>query len=553
MLDIAISNRKQSLKSVWNIIDNRFLILSVFHWLLSFITDKSIFRFNVIKALNCGAYLAVCKYVFIKLMYLLMIVLLWQIIGFCIKGVKNGNQNIKKYLHFTLIYFSIMFVLLILTWPGIWRWDEFNLLKAAQNLEMFYWFTYISSFVYIFSLMIIPFPAGIVFVQICIISLIVGYIIFKLDNYLLGSKFTYLMYLPFLLLPIIDHNLFPLRHTLYSYVELLFIVKLLFLRLDKRDIKAADIIFLSFLTAVLSIWRADGIYYLFLAPILFIIFFNKIYKFKTIAVLCIITIAFTIILYIPQYIGNSKKSLGYKYKLISIAGPLADLVKAEYDSPEAQKDLKNIDRVISIKALKESERGLYAVNSKNADYSKDDYKKFLRSYINLIIKNPRVFLKNRLNYFLETHDLTENSAVIFDSSTLKLPRYSFILPYLNDSNMIFSPINIELRKKVIQFLECSYPSLERNNIKLSDKIYSCLPGIAALLIVLIIVAFKKKIASLALFLIVLVRVPLVFITAPETHFMYYMPVYLCGFFFMFLLLAQWLFNKNSERKIDLFV
>ena len=62
-------------------------------------------------------------------------------------------------------YMLFMMLLLLLTWPGIWRMDEFGILSSSVQLFPHFWQNYITSVFYILALMLLPFPAGVVIVQ----------------------------------------------------------------------------------------------------------------------------------------------------------------------------------------------------------------------------------------------------------------------------------------------------------------------------------------------------------------------------------------------------
>ena len=90
-------------------------------------------------------------------------------------GLAEGSVNkIKVIKRVAFGYFLLMLVLLLLTWPGIWRMDEFGILTSAVQLFPHFWQNYITSVFYIYALMLFPFPAGVILVQIICISLIIA-------------------------------------------------------------------------------------------------------------------------------------------------------------------------------------------------------------------------------------------------------------------------------------------------------------------------------------------------------------------------------------------
>ena len=90
--------------------------------------------------------------------------------------VRNRKKHILFIKHF-LIYFGIMSFFLFLSWPGIFKGDEFYVIPTNLQLEVNYIQSLYTNIFYILSLCIIPTVGGITFFQVLIISIIVGYII----------------------------------------------------------------------------------------------------------------------------------------------------------------------------------------------------------------------------------------------------------------------------------------------------------------------------------------------------------------------------------------
>lgn len=192
-------------------------------------------------------------------------------------------QKLKKngYLSFFVGYTGIMWIMLLLVWPGVWRWDEFWILDGSRYFIPNSYQHWLTSVLYIASLMILPFPTGVIIVQILLISFLVSFIIKTInENFLHLSNWTkWILLIPFLLFPVIDSNLYPVRCSLYAFAELAFITFLIneiFNR--KRDPEYmitpnATGIFCC-LSILLAVWRSESIYYLVLAPILYMLIFK---------------------------------------------------------------------------------------------------------------------------------------------------------------------------------------------------------------------------------------------------------------------------------------
>ena len=104
----------------------------------------------------------------------------------------------KRFVRYALIYFGVNMALLCLTWPGIWRMDEFGILNSAVLLLPVFWQNYLTSLFYVFSLMLIPVPSGVIVVQCAINSLVVGYLVkILVDKF---GKWGLLSFIPFFFL-----------------------------------------------------------------------------------------------------------------------------------------------------------------------------------------------------------------------------------------------------------------------------------------------------------------------------------------------------------------
>jgi len=245
------------------------LIIALVHWVITFFTDHLVFEYvqwdfsnsvNAIKTImTYGA----------KLVFLALLIFIWQYVFYIIKNTMKKKD--KVFLYTSLSYFCVNLVLVLLTWPGIWRMDEFGILNSAKILIPVFWQNYLTSLFYVFSMMIIPMPTGVIIVQCLIISLVVGYIIsFMVKK---CGKIGYLSFIPFVFLPVLDSNLYPMRMSLYAFLELLLIVlvyetysnvlKKPSNELTKESAKSFDLVpwvKIGLLGAVVTSWRTEEIY-----------------------------------------------------------------------------------------------------------------------------------------------------------------------------------------------------------------------------------------------------------------------------------------------------
>ena len=499
------------------------MLLACLHFLLSFFTDRLIFLYvtwdfsdlkQTIKTiLTCG-----CKVVFFLLLLLLWHGLWWF--------VKKADAGFRRY---TLIYFGINLLLLVLTWPGIWRMDEFGILSNAIRLQPVFWQNYLTSVFYIFSLMLIPTPAGVILVQIAVNSLITGWVIRQVTGrgQKENQKLAALCYLPFLFLPVLDSNLYPMRMSVYAFLELL----LFFLLYEEKEkpFRTAFMWKLAALGAVVTVWRTEAVYYIVALPVVIVALFYRSWtkKEKQGAILCYLFL--TLFLFVPQQLGNRLTS-GNEYDLTSVVLPLVPLVEEAAQHEDAGELLLGIDKVIcvqtALEGAKEHKSGISLYWSRRDDFVREytdaDYQVFKQAYYRLILKYPAVFLKERWDCFIHSTDLLENTTELFTKDGV--PNYDTFRTYFGAK-----PASDPLRTEVISLLEWrnhqEYPSKKAGY----GVIYCALLPIVILTVACLVLAGRKEWGKALLPATVLAKVPLIFLTAPSRLFMYYYSVYLIGY------------------------
>ena len=563
---------------IWN---KTALGIAVLHFAVSFLTDDFIFRYvkwdfstglQAMKSLETIA---------VKIVFLGLLVLLWQGLFYFFCRAKKEFRNLA------LFYFGIMVVLLLLTWPGIWRMDEFGLLSSSVQLYPHWWQNYITSVWYIFSLMLFPFPAGVILVQIIAISLIYARIVSnglreydrktkmkimseneqvdkksaqatKNAGYIANGEkggrdirricYVVVLTIPFVMFPVLDSNLYPLRMSFYAFLELMLLSELYFLYRRRTAVQSESeiecddrkVIFaLVPLAAVVTVWRTEAIYYLVLFPVILLCLGGlKRYLHQ----ILLYFIAF-VILFAPQKIGE-KMTSGDQYELTSVVLPLVPLVlQAQEDGADdllAEINLV-VDTDVISRAAAEGKNGINMFWSEpdfQRSYTSEDFARFQSAYRKLIIRYPMIFLQERWQTFLASTDLLENTTELFTNDEVE--------NYVNFRKYLLNrPISDKMRTAVIKTLEIRKSSNYEEKYPVTDWVYSPLPSILILLIACVIALAKKKRIPLVILFAAFARVPLVFLTAPSRLFMYYYSVYLIGYVLLFYLLAGQLSKKGN--------
>jgi|GEM_PF-5014221 len=486
------------------------------------------------------------KYILLKMVSFVILFVSWNFILFIYKQNKKKNRIWQKKTRIFLIYFSIMMFLLLLTWPGIWKGDEYWIYQSAQNLEIHYWYHYLSNVYYIICLMILPFGAGILIIQLIIISLIITHILYDLST---KTSSYYWFYLLFLLPPIIFHNLYPLRAVLYAYFLLFCLYELYFKIIRRTSISIYSLIAIIILAPILSNWRSEGIIFL---PIILLLLFiglrNKL-KIKKIILIFFIIIASSLLLKYPQ---KKWENNNMDYALTAMLNPLSNMLQYEHLNKfnEVQNDLSSL---INLDILKDyaDYKEIPAFHSKKEELfnQKNDanFSKFKKAYLKLVVNNPGIFLSVRLKTFLATTGFDHYPGWEWETGAFSLKKVNNgIIKNFTSSSFLNRDFGGNNRIHIIRLLE------GKNPISITSPlphlyIFWNLVIVLSLLIIWILITILRKDAKM--FIIassILIYFIIIFCTAPAIYFMYYFPVYLVTYIMSFSYLAD--INKNGWRK-----
>ncbi len=528
--------------SVWNELkklNKVAFIVAVVHFFVSFFTDRFIFDYVLFDVSTTKNLLRTIETFGVKAVFLLVLVFLWQML---FRIPKNRN---KMFLKIAAGYFACMMALLLLIWPGIWRMDEFGILSSSVQLFPHFWQNYITSVFYVLALMIFPFPAGVIIVQCICISLIVARIVTKLwdeEMRVRRKGSVILLLLPFFMLPVLDSNMYPIRMSLYAFLELWLFAELFFAATGRQTFETKKkeqvyFILLSVLAAIVTIWRTEAIYYIVAYPVLLVMIGKGREYIKTI----VIYILITVVLFVPQKVGERLTS-GQQYELTSVVLPLVPLVvAAESDSLSVgnhKELLGTIDRVVNVDVLLEgAAEGKSGINlfwgspEFQRTYDSAEFAQFKSAFYQLILKYPDVFLKERWQTFVDSSDLLENTTELFVKEGVM--NYEVFASY-----PLSKPISNELRTSVIKKIELRSSQDYQTKLAVTDLVYSAIPAVLVLMVCALWLLFKKRWTKLVLILTPLAKVPLVFLTAPSRLFMYYYSVYLIGYCVLFYIIYQ---------------
>ena len=468
-------------------------------------------------------------------------------------------------LRYGLPYFLIMMALLLVMWPGIWRFDEMQVINWVTTGYAFYWQHWFSSLYFLVCLELIPIPGGILILQNLFIAVIVGSALNRLET-IAGKKWC-IAAMIFLLLPAItDNNLYPIRSTPAAYLELYVIFTLAASIYAREELTSRRVAVLAFATGIAAAWRPENLVYIVLVPLILLLIRKVSFK-RAILFLVITAIIFAGINRIQNRgLERGQSEHGYRdkerYTLSGIMWPLGELIKTDFKSDDPEKDLETIDKVLSVEMIRESDAHDAYWYGGLGEITEENLAAVEKVYIKLILYNLPKFMGERLRFFLKTNGIGEDpdlftmySAHLFDPDYTELeqvnPEAAEFYSAFKERYALVRPPSITIRRLLVSTLEgkrvTDYASSSLGFLWL---FYDAIPILAALLILMILHAVRKDWKPFLLGLPVFAKTALVIATAPATGFMYYFSAYLSGGILTLLFFALWLQGRPQKQTED---
>lgn len=413
--------------------------------------------------------------------------------------------------------------------------DENVIFNNAVTLTHDTWFNYLTTYYYIASLIIIPLNIGPILVKLVIEYFVVGYVVYRFKEHF-RSKWANLSYLLFLMYPVIAYTTSAHRLPIYFLIYLAIFTKFAFDNLannsgdkleknqselknqsssdDVEKTETGQIFGLAVACAALTQWRTEGIYLALLIPLLMIIIYPNLRKFKGFAALILIMAAIQYIVSIPQNgltsdnldaAANDRMKPFYAYTITNMYRNGLDLQKNS-------DDLAIVDKYLSLDAIREINEYYGDINYEDVlilyqdgfigtreEATVEDFINYSDAVKRIFINNPDVFIKTRIGAF--------NYAA--------LPYHFVPISGENGQGGVNGLINFGI-----------------NAVK--TVAYNLYIPMIIIVLALFINLFKKKWVNVLVMLGLLCHWFIVFVLAPASYFKYYFPVYIMAYFYLIL-------------------
>lgn len=470
------------------------------------------------------------------------------------------NRQYKLWLRLSTLYALLNILLFILIYPGFWVWDELYVLKDAQSYSLEAWQHIFTNMYHTFCLYLIPTGVGIVIIQVLIVSVIVGYVLSKSIELLSYKPSSSILCIPFLFVPVLINNLYPLRLTLYAFLELFLLFSFLLLLTKKHTSINTRVDYLGFslLATVLAFWRTEGIIYLLLIPIFgqmlgIFDFTRPIKSLKDKSVLIFIIP----LLFIAAASLITIKTTSPKYQIPPSLGALSMLLSNSDTNKVVvdKSDIATINHVIDVHTLVNdaayNDVPVLFWQGKLKPGFENNIRGYQQAFLKIALRNPIEFIKVKAKTFFASNSLDSHYTPHIGNgirfSEVDNTEFNWLFGSFYASNKLSRPWDLALKLNITRSL------LGINNRGQLIQPYAALVWtvIPTLLFVLFLLGYSliyKKWAYAIVLSLIVAKAILIFVSAPAGFFMYYFPTYIIGNFLVIFMLLNLNYPSEVHRK-----
>lgn len=477
-----------------------------------------------------------------------------------VEKLRRRDDFAVRWLQWALPYLAVTLVVLVIVWPGCWGSDDLDVLHLARTLEPSAWQHFLTSAAFILSLMFLPMPGGIVLIQTLLIAGAVGCFLAAAET-LAREKMPrapargwfVLLYIPFLLPPVLLHDMQPFRATWSTWCELFAVFLLVWWYLGGRPVGKKQLAAFTVLGILTAAWRSENIYYVAAFPVLLAFLVHKKLLRAAAAVLCAVVIAGGTLAanaYTNRLMGG-----GWAYQQVALCYQAAALVQ-DADPQADAAELASIDKFFDVDTCR-AQTTLHgpalraAVCRIGGDVTQEDWSACTKAIVRLALKYPGSLLRERLGVFLNTvhqNQTDSNQKIVFAATVLV---YTDDPAAMRDNQKDFLynsigtwPVNQALRQDFIMSL--SYRTEFLGGLPAAT--WWMLPSFGLLAAAILVLLVRRRWMLFFAAGALAARIPLVFLTAPDTYFMYYLSPYMAGYILAAVAIVYGVLRRQKNKQ-----
>lgn len=456
-------------------------------------------------------------------------------------NLRRKDPFTLAWLRWALPYLAVTLIVLVIVWPGCWGSDDLDVLHLARTLEPSSWQHFLTSGAFILSLMFIPLPGGVVLIQTLLIAGVVGCFLAAAETLAVqrmprapARGWFALLYIPFLLPPVVLHDMQPFRSTWSTWTELFTLFLLVWWYLRGRPVGKKQLVVLTLLGILTASWRSENIYYLAALPVLLaVLAVKKLVRPAGVVLSAVVLVAGTLACnaYSSHLMGEA-----WLYQRVALCYQAAALVQDA--DPEADAEaLALIDPIFDVQACRDystlhGNQLRDAITRVSGDLTEEDWNNCKKGIVQLALKYPGSLLRERLGVFwntVEQHETESNQKIVFATTVLV---YTDPPEAMRDNQKEFlydsvaaCPLNQTLRENFIMSLSYRTEFLGG----LVAVTWLMVPSFLLLAAAIVVLLLRRRWMLFFAAGALAARIPLVFLTAPDTYFMYYLTPYIAGY------------------------
>lgn len=503
------------------------ICLAIIHWFITtlFQLDRLFFQYETENKTMLVA----------KIVYFFSLLAIYCYCSVSYAKYKINPICFKKKIKIFLLSLSVLLILLLFLWPG----DDIWILHNDQFYRLTPWQHILSGFWHILCLQFIPTPGGIILMQLIVAAACITYIVTKVQDIFFSSfeykdlkKRTGFFLLPFFFPPVLMYLYSGYRIGLYIFLEAALLISLISLKYDK-DCTVQKLISIAALTVVVASWRTEAFIYVLITSMAMLMMKNICQKEKvaTVALVCIMFFGITF--------AQEKMLHSDNYKLMSTLRPLAELIKVADKDGDCD-ELASIDKVINLATVYKNpgangETLYWVYHVVRNNYTKQEYRNYIKSIVNLSYKYPVVVFNERYRVLLASSSMHNNIAInnTYGARTLF---YKNKLENMHDGSKQYfqklqspasKPVFMKMREKVIRLLGCMKSDFSLYSMY--KVIWNHLIPTCFIMVFFIYQGCKKNYWICGILIGLILKWPIVFVTSPSGWFMYYLSFYLIGY------------------------
>lgn len=489
------------------------------------------------------------------LFFIVLWAVIWSLWTFVVR-LRAGSRLHLHWLRAALVYLAVNLVLLWLLYPGYWVWDELFVLDATKHYQIDAWQHIFTQAYYVMCLYVFPTAVSIVGVQILVISAIFGFVYAEFRTVFPRWWQAALVVVPLFFIPVLLNNLYPLRLTLYSYLEVLLVTQVVLLFVHRRESAHPIWAFIgySLLTGILTTWRTEGAVLLVLLPL--IAWRLGLFRLRRTGLafralglvlgVALVSVAF----------GATRATTLPSYQLTIYVNPLSVMLNEPLGGENLNRNLEAINRVFDVQVLKAENdyTDIPAFFAPDSGLIRPGYEPHVAgmkaAFLDLVKENPEAFLQARSRTFMAANSLDTG------------PDGSFV-PQVGRGWAWFNPTNrgvFDLFDRQNKLSESIDPPVKENVTRtlllLDDHwrptpagawVWNSVPIVLAMFVVFFLSLTRRRWIVALLVALELGRTAILFLTEPAGFFMYYLPVYMVGALLVFWTIAWFVGGSGGTQ------